>query len=88
MDMQLYDFIRSRKHHAFRHTVDWDLPQEFSARGLSMEDRMAERFERLCREEKAVILPGEQIDAWIRPGGRPEDVLGYAVTELVAEKAE
>ena len=35
-----------------------------------------------------LILPEEQIDAWIRPGSSPEEVLGYAVTELAAEKAE
>ena len=61
MNKSLYDFIVKREHHKFRHTVDWALAEEYSARGLSPIERMADRFERLCNEEKAVILDGEQI---------------------------
>ena len=57
----LYDFIVSKKHHVYRHKVDWNLSEEYSKKGLSPIERMADRFERLCREEKPVILEGEQI---------------------------
>ena len=61
MNKNLYNFVLDKKHHEFRHSVDWDLAGEYSALGLSPEARMADRFERLCKEEKAVILEGEQI---------------------------
>ena len=61
MDQSLYEFIRDRKHHAYRRTLGWDLTGEFDSRGLSMEQRMSERFERLCMAQTPVILPGEQI---------------------------
>lgn len=35
-----------------------------------------------------LILPEEQIDEWIRPGGVPEEILELALTDMVAEKAE
>ena len=57
----LYKTIVDKKHHKYRHTVDWNLADEYSKKGLSPIERMADRFERLCREEKAVILPGEKI---------------------------
>ena len=54
-------YILDKKHHAYRHTVDWKLAEEYAAAGLSPIERMSDRFERLCREERAVLLPGEQI---------------------------
>ena len=57
----LYNFIVSKKHHQYRHTVDWKLAEEYSAKGLSPIDRMTDRFKRVCQEEKPVILEGEQI---------------------------
>ena len=57
----LYNFIVSKKHHQYRHTVDWNLAEEYSAKGLSPIDRMTDRFKRICEEEKPVILEGEQI---------------------------
>ena len=57
----LYNFIVSKKHHQYRHTVDWNLAEEYSAKGLSPIDRMTDRFKRVCEEEKPVILEGEQI---------------------------
>ena len=57
----LYDFIVSKKHHVYRHIVDWRLAEEYSAKGLSPIERMSDRFHRVCEEEKAVILDGEQI---------------------------
>ena len=57
----LYNFIVSKKHHQYRHTVDWNLAEEYSKKGLSPIERMTDRFSRVCEEEKAVILEGEQI---------------------------
>ena len=57
----LYNFIVSKKHHQYRHTVDWILAEEYSKKGLSPIERMTDRFSRVCEEEKAVILEGEQI---------------------------
>ena len=61
MNKNLYKLIVEKKHHIFRHTVDWNLAQEYATKKLSPVERMADRFERLCNEEKAVILEGEQI---------------------------
>lgn len=61
MMKNLYDFILNKKHHEYRHNVDWNLAEEYSALGFSAIERMADRFECLCDEEKAVILDGEQI---------------------------
>ncbi len=61
MDRGLYEFIIDKKHHQYRHRVEWDLSGEYAAKGLAPVLRMTDRFERMCREEKAVILPNEQI---------------------------
>ncbi len=61
MNKKLYDFILNKEHHKYRHSVDWDLAAEYSAKNLSAVERMSDRFEKLCQEEKAVILEGEQI---------------------------
>ncbi len=58
---RLYNFILNKEHHAFRHSVNWSLAEEYAAKGLSPIERMADRFDRLCNEEKAVILEDEQI---------------------------
>lgn len=57
----LYKTIINKEHHKFRHTVNWDLANEYAERGLSPIERMADRFERVCREETPVILPDEKI---------------------------
>ncbi len=61
MNKNLYNFILSKQHHKFRNRVDWDLAKEYSAKKLSPIERMADRFEKLCQAEKAVILEDEQI---------------------------
>ena len=61
MDKNLYNTVINRKHHKYRHKVGWDLAREYSEKGLTPIERMADRFERLCHEEKAVIIDGEQI---------------------------
>lgn len=58
---ELLHYIVSKRHHQFRHTVDWNLGEEYSRAGLSPVERMTDRFERLCREEKPVLLPNEKI---------------------------
>ncbi len=59
--LKLYNFILNKEHHKFRHSVDWDLANEYASKGLTPIERMADRFTRLCDEEKAVVLEGEQI---------------------------
>jgi len=61
MNKKVYDFFVNKEHHKYRHTVDWNLAEEYSEKKLSPIDRMADRFQRLCEEEKAVIIENEQI---------------------------
>jgi len=61
MDKKIYEFIINKEHHKFRHTVNWNLAEEYAYKQLSAIERMADRFERLCEEETAVILENEQI---------------------------
>ncbi len=61
MNKKLYDFIVDKKHHSFRHTVDWDLASVYSQNKVAPIERMADRFEKLCKEETPVILEGEKI---------------------------
>ncbi len=61
MNEQLYRYITDKQHHALRRTTGWDPAPDFAARGLDPAERMIERFEHMCREERPVILPGEQI---------------------------
>lgn len=35
-----------------------------------------------------VMLPKERIDAWISPASNPEEILPYALSDMVVEKAE
>ena len=61
MNNNLYHYILDKKHHKYRRYVNWDLATEYSANKLSPIERMADRFERLCNAETAVILDSEQI---------------------------
>ncbi len=61
MNKSLYNFVLNKEHHQHRHSVDWDLAIEYSKSNVSPIERMSDRFERLCNEERAVILPNEQI---------------------------
>lgn len=49
-----------------------------------------EPSEELARihDRMPLILPEERIDEWIRPGVKAEKMLGYALTDMIAEKAE
>lgn len=33
------------------------------------------------------IMPEEKIDEWISPDSKPEDILPYALTNMIMEKA-
>ncbi len=57
----LLHYIIAKKHHQFRKTVDWNLAEEYSAKGMTPVERMTDRFERLVAAEAPVILPNEQI---------------------------
>ncbi len=61
MNKNLYNFIVNKEHHIYRRSVDWNLGKEYSEKGLSPMERMADRFERMMNEEKPVILPDEKI---------------------------
>jgi len=61
MNKELYNFIIDKKHHKFRHPLGIDLAQKYKSEGLSPIERMADRFETLCKAETPVILEGEQI---------------------------
>lgn len=58
---KLYNTIINKEHHKFRKKVDFDLAGEYSKKGLSPIERMADRFERVINEETPVILPDEKI---------------------------
>ncbi len=61
MNKYLYNYILNKEHHTYRHSVDWDLAAEYSAKKFSPIERMSDRFARLTEEERPVILEGEQI---------------------------
>ena len=54
MNSKLYHyFVINRTHRNLRHDFPQDLAAEFSALGLSPEERMTRRFELLSRREAA-----------------------------------
>lgn len=61
MNKELYDYILTKKHHKYRHSIDRNLAIDYVRLNLSPVDRMIDRFAYLCEEERAVILDGEQI---------------------------
>ena len=66
MSQALLDYVLAGEHHAFRRDaadalgID-NLAEYYRAAGLTPEERMADRFERLCRAETPRILPDEKI---------------------------
>ena len=48
-----------------------------------------EPSEELCRihDRMPFIMPKERIDEWIGPDSKPEDLLPYALTDMIMEKA-
>lgn len=61
MSEKLLNYILEKQHHAFRVDFNDNLAAEYSAKDLSPEERMADRFERLCKAQVPHILPEEQI---------------------------
>ncbi len=43
---------------------------------------------RFIHDRMPLILPGEAVDEWIRPGAKPEELLARTLTEMVFEKME
>lgn len=60
MSRQLQEYIRSKRHHAYRKPVE-ELAPDYSEKKWTPIERMTDRFERLCDAQTPVILPGEQI---------------------------
>ena len=58
---KLLDYILAKKHHAFREDYNENLSEIYSKAGMTPEERMADRFERLTKAQTPHILPGEQI---------------------------
>ena len=54
-------YVLDRENRGNRIRVDEDLAKEYSALGLSPEERMCRRFELLCSAEQPVIQPFEKI---------------------------
>lgn len=82
---KLYNYIINKEHHKYRHTVDWALAEEYSKKGLTPIERMADRFRRVCEEEKAVILEGEQI-VFLRTVANLPDIFTESEWEEIKEK--
>ena len=61
MSKVLFDYIVEKKHHALRVDNTCDLASEYKARGLSPEERMIDRFEKLIKLQTPHILPEEKI---------------------------
>ena len=62
MNSKLYKyFIENRAHHNLRRDFPQNLAAEYSALGLSPEERMTRRFELLCQAEKPQMQPFEKI---------------------------
>ena len=58
---KLLDYILAKKHHAFREDYTENLSEIYSKAGMTPDERMADRFERLTKAQTPHILPGEQI---------------------------
>ena len=62
MNQELYEYyVINRVHRPLRRTWDVKLAEEYAAAGLTPEERMVDRFCRLCQMEEPRILPFEKI---------------------------
>ena len=52
---------------------------------LTREPREAIRF---IHDRMPLIMPGDYVDEWIRPDTKPEELVEYALTDMVYEKVE
>lgn len=56
MNKELYNFVVERRHHIYRKNISL-----FFNKSMTVKERMAYRFEKICEEETPVILEGELI---------------------------
>ncbi len=61
MSEKLLNFVLNKEHHAFRCDYTEDLAKLYSEKGMTPEERMADRFERLLKAQVPHILPEEKI---------------------------
>ena len=62
MNQELYQYyVVERAHRTLRKNLDRDFGAEFSALGLSPEERMCRRFEIACEAETPAVMPFERI---------------------------
>lgn len=62
MDQELYRFIRNGEHRRLRQPAKLLVSaREYCAAGLSAEERMVDRFEKLCAAQQPILLKNEQI---------------------------
>ena len=62
MNQQLYDYyVINRVHRPLRRRWEINLAEEYAAAGMTPEERMVDRFCRLCAMEEPRIQPIEQI---------------------------
>lgn len=85
MSEKLLSYILDKKHHEYRVDYTEDLAEEYSKKGLSPEERMADRFERLCRAQVPHILPEEQI-CYVRTTKQIPDCFTEAEWEEIRSK--
>jgi len=71
--MKYYDYIISKQHRELRKPLGRDLATEFSALGLSAEERMTRRFEILC-DAQTPVIPDEQKIVFMRTTNEQPDV--------------
>ena len=75
MNQELYQyFVIDRTHRGLRRRWEEDLAAEYASRGLTPEERMVDRFRRVCEMEEPRILPFEKI-ALVRTVANLPDVL-------------
>lgn len=61
MKETLRSYILQKKHRAERRVLDIDFAEQYCREGLSLDERVARRFETVCAAERAVLLPDESI---------------------------
>lgn len=80
MDKSVYDYYVTKQHHKLRRELHEISPEKYSEKGLSLMERVTDRFEKLCRAQTPLIIDGEQIcfvrtascsrDVWTEQEGR------------------
>lgn len=71
MNQQVYRFFTEGQHKAYRKELDWKLAEAYAAENLPYEERVTDRFERICKAQTPVIIDGEQICYFRTTGKSP-----------------